>query len=106
MKSEFPDPRFLSSHCMLRMAWWNSEAQTQGSAPAHLAAGQAVLVTGEISHEIVLVSDAVGGGGTTFDFPSFRPTALGSINWTVELADDDPDDDTATYWCKWQVSRS
>lgn len=32
---------------------------------------------------------------TTFSFPSYTPTTAGTIVWTVNIADVDPDDDTA-----------
>jgi hypothetical protein len=35
-------------------------------------------------------------GSTTFTFPSYTPTARGTINWTATVADGDPDVDTAT----------
>ena len=39
------------------------------------------------------VTDAVGGGSTTFNFPSFTPNAVGGITWTVTIADPSPDID-------------
>ena len=42
------------------------------------------------------VSDPVGNGRSKFDFPPYTPTASGDITWTATIADDDPDDDTAT----------
>jgi hypothetical protein len=42
------------------------------------------------------VSDPSGNGQTRWDFPSFTPTAIGVIDWTVIVNDGDPDDDTAT----------
>ena len=35
-------------------------------------------------------------GSTTFSFPKYKPTALGTINWAVTIADVDPDPDLAT----------
>jgi hypothetical protein len=46
--------------------------------------------------EIMMVSDAVGGGHTKWSFPSFTPNATWDINWTATITDDDPDIDTAT----------
>ncbi|HAK60264.1 MAG TPA: hypothetical protein DCO77_07750 [Nitrospiraceae bacterium] len=42
------------------------------------------------------VSDAVGDGRTTYELPSYTPTAAGDIMWTATIADDDPDVDEAT----------
>jgi hypothetical protein len=42
------------------------------------------------------VWDITRNGRARFAFPSFTPTAAGTINWTVTIADDDGDDDTAT----------
>ena len=39
------------------------------------------------------VTDAVGGGRTTYQLPDFLPTADGDIIWTVMIADQDPDAD-------------
>jgi hypothetical protein len=42
------------------------------------------------------VSDAPGNGQTRWDFPAYTPTASGDIDWTVTIADGNPDDDAAT----------
>jgi len=42
------------------------------------------------------VYDYNGKGSTSFAFPSYKPTAKGTINWTVTIADVDPDTDQAT----------
>ncbi|MDO8941190.1 MAG: PKD domain-containing protein [Methylicorpusculum sp.] len=42
------------------------------------------------------VYDYNGKGTTSFTFPSYKPTAKGTINWTVTIADVDPDIDQAT----------
>ena len=39
------------------------------------------------------VTDAVGGGRTSYRLPDFVPTADGDIIWTVTIADQDPDAD-------------
>jgi hypothetical protein len=41
------------------------------------------------------VYDSIGGGTTTFAFPSYTPKAKGTITWTVTIADVDPDLDSA-----------
>jgi hypothetical protein len=43
-----------------------------------------------------LVSDAIGKGSTTIDFPSYKPTTAGDIDWTVTVDDGDTDVDVAT----------
>ena len=42
------------------------------------------------------VSDPVGNGRTTFNFPDYAPSRAGDIIWTATIADDDPDIDTAS----------
>jgi hypothetical protein len=42
------------------------------------------------------VFDDLGRGSTTFTFPSYTPTAKGTIDWTVTIDDGDPDMDFAT----------
>lgn len=42
------------------------------------------------------VYDGIGGGTTTFVFPSYTPSAKGTIAWSVTIDDADPDVDTAT----------
>jgi hypothetical protein len=46
--------------------------------------------------QTVNVTDGVGNGSTRYSFQSYIPTATGDIEWTAEIADSDPDDDTAT----------
>ncbi|MHC5012373.1 MAG: hypothetical protein ACYTG6_15760, partial [Planctomycetota bacterium] len=41
------------------------------------------------------VSDVADDVATPFDFASFLPTQAGTLQWTVTIEDDDPDDDTA-----------
>ena len=42
------------------------------------------------------VYDYNGKGSTSFTFPTYIATAKGTINWTVTIADVDPDSDVAT----------
>jgi chitodextrinase len=51
---------------------------------------------GQVYNETLLVHDDVGNGRSAFTFPSYTPTAIGDIQWTVTIADDDPDVDVAT----------
>jgi VCBS repeat-containing protein len=50
----------------------------------------------EVYSETMMVFDLVGGSGTKWSFPVYRPTNLGNIQWTVRVDDDDPDVDSAT----------
>jgi hypothetical protein len=50
----------------------------------------------EVYRETMMVFDLVGGSGTKWSFPTYRPTELGNIQWTVRVNDDDPDVDSAT----------
>ena len=50
----------------------------------------------EVYNQTRTVFDFAGNGRSRFAFPSFTPTATGTINWTVEILDNDPDVDTAT----------
>jgi hypothetical protein len=50
----------------------------------------------QVYSETVQVSDAVGGGSTAFNFPSYQVTVAGNITWTATIADDNPDVDQAT----------
>jgi hypothetical protein len=52
--------------------------------------------TVEVYNQTVQVSDPVGGGSTTFNFPAYTPTAVGNINWTVRVQDTNPNTATAT----------
>jgi hypothetical protein len=42
------------------------------------------------------VWDESGNGRSKFAFPTYMPIEAGTVNWTVVILDDDPDDDTAT----------
>lgn len=42
------------------------------------------------------VYDMPGGKTTNFSFPSYKPAAAGTIDWTVTIFDADPDSDIAT----------
>jgi len=42
------------------------------------------------------VFDDLGKGSTTFTFPAYTPSAVGTINWTAVIDDGDPDMDLAT----------
>lgn len=42
------------------------------------------------------VYDYNGKGTTSFNFPAYKPTAKGTVNWAVTIADVDPDPDLAT----------
>lgn len=46
------------------------------------------------------VTDAVGGGTTTFTFPTFTPDAVGDITWTVTIEDPAPDIDQSVAMTK------
>jgi hypothetical protein len=50
----------------------------------------------EVYNETLPVSDAIGDGKSSFKFPSYTPTAIGDIQWTVTIFDNDPDVDVAT----------
>lgn len=50
----------------------------------------------EVYNQTRMVFDIAGNRRSRFEFPPFTPTVAGTINWTVEIFDDDPDDDTAT----------
>lgn len=50
----------------------------------------------EVYRRSILVNDPVGGGTTTFSFPSFTPAVAGNLNWTATILDDNPDVDVAT----------
>lgn len=41
------------------------------------------------------VFDDLSKGSTTFTFPSYTPKAAGTIEWTADIADGDPDEDIA-----------
>jgi len=65
---------------------------TDGSAPATLVGTQGGA---EVYNQTITVSVPAGSTGR-YKFPEYLPTAMGEINWTVTIADEDPDDDTAT----------
>jgi hypothetical protein len=65
----------------------------EGSAPATLVGMQGGV---EVYNQTATVTDGVGNGGTTYAFPVYTPMAAGDITWTVTIADEDPDIDTAT----------
>jgi hypothetical protein len=50
----------------------------------------------EVYRETMMVFDLVGGSGTKWSFPTYWPTNLGNIQWTVKVDDDDRDVDLAT----------
>jgi hypothetical protein len=50
----------------------------------------------EVYNQTLAVSDPVGDGRSTFEFPGFAPRVAGDISWTATIADDDLDDDRAT----------
>jgi len=59
-----------------------------------------VTQTGAVFYDRTIpVSDPVGGGTTTFNFPASQSTnaaGAGTITWTAEIFDDNPDVDRAT----------
>ena len=66
---------------------------TEGSAPATVTGIQ----NGALVYQQTLnVTDGVGNGSTRYAFDSFSPDAEGDIEWTIKIADGDPDDDVAT----------
>jgi PKD repeat protein len=42
------------------------------------------------------VYDYIGKGTTSFTFPAYTPEAAGTIAWTADIADEDPDNDLVT----------
>ena len=65
---------------------------TEGFAPATVTGVQ----NGGVVHTQTLdVTDAVGNGSTRYTLDPFTPTAAGDIEWTMVIADGDPDDDVA-----------
>ncbi len=50
----------------------------------------------QVYSQTLSVSDPPGGGTSQFAFPAYTPTATGTINWRVEIFDDNPDVDVAT----------
>jgi hypothetical protein len=66
----------------------------EGSCPATVIGIQDSV---EVYNETIEVSDAIGKGPTTHDFPTFTPPTVGDILWTAIVEDEDPhDDDEAT----------
>jgi hypothetical protein len=47
-------------------------------------------------HQVVKVSDAVGGGATKIKLQAYIATVTGEIHWTATLQDGDPDTDEAS----------
>jgi hypothetical protein len=76
------------------------ELIVQNLSSANESARQATVVgvrnIFEVYRETMMVFDPVGGNGTKWSFPAYRPTNLGNIHWTVRVDDDDPDVDLAT----------
>jgi hypothetical protein len=76
------------------------ELIVQNLSSANESARQATVVgvrnIFEVYRETMMVFDPVGGSGTKWSFPAYRPTNLGNIHWTVRVDDDDPDVDLAT----------
>ena len=71
----------------------NNGGVTEGSAPATVTGMQ----NGVLVHEQTLdVTDGVGNGSTRYTLDPFTPLAVGEIQWTMVIADGDPDDDVAT----------
>jgi hypothetical protein len=50
----------------------------------------------EVYEETISVEDAIGKGHSTHQFPSYTPVAVGDIEWTVTVDDDNSDVDEAT----------
>jgi hypothetical protein len=70
----------------------NNGGVTEGFAPATVTGVQ----NGGVVHTQTLeVTDAVGNGSTRYTLDPFTPTAAGDIEWTMVIADGDPDDDVA-----------
>jgi hypothetical protein len=65
----------------------------EGSAAATVTGMQGGV---EVYTSTISVTDGVGNGSTTYDFPSYIPDTTGDILWTAVIADEDPDDDVAT----------
>ena len=76
------------------------ELIVQNLSSAKGSARQAIVVgiqnIFEVYRETMMVFDLVGGSGTKWSFPTYRPTKLGNIQWTVTVNDDNPDVDLAT----------
>lgn len=71
----------------------NNAGETVGFADATITGMQGGTM---VYSETLRVTDGVGGGSTTFDFPSYTPDAAGVIRWTAVIGDTDPDDDLET----------
>jgi hypothetical protein len=67
---------------------------------ARTATVTGVLNGAQVYQRSLAVSDAPGGGVTTFNSPAYTPTAVGTITWTAQVLDDVPappdQSDTAT----------
>ena len=70
----------------------NNGGVTEGSA---LATVTGVQNGGVVHTQTLDVTDAVGNGSTRYTLEPFTPTAAGDIEWTMVIADGDPDDDVA-----------
>jgi hypothetical protein len=49
-----------------------------------------------VYEETLQVTDEVGNGRSSYDFPAFMDAVPGNLEWTAWIDDDDADDDTAT----------
>lgn len=65
----------------------------EGSADATVVGMQNEMI---VYSETISVTDPVGDGRTTYEFPAYTPEAIGDIMWTATIADVDPDVDEAT----------
>jgi hypothetical protein len=65
----------------------------EGSANATVTGMQGGV---QVYSESVSVTDSVGNGSTTCEFPAYIPETDGDILWTAVISDADPDDDVAT----------
>jgi hypothetical protein len=54
------------------------------------------IQNGATFYDQSLQISAAPGRTVTVSFPNFSPTATGTIDWTVKIFDDNPDDDTAS----------
>ncbi len=72
------------------------EARNNGSINAPRLATVTGMQNGsEVYRESRMVSAPVGRGDREFDFPSYTPSTLGTIQWLATIDDDDPDMDQA-----------
>ena len=55
------------------------------------------MMNGQVIYEQTLsVTDSLANGSAKYTFDAYTPEEAGSIQWTVEIVDEDPDDDVAT----------